>query len=140
MTEAQVTELINVARIKHGVKIDRYDAKVALAAEEILDREPENPLALEVVRNFSARMRTGIEPLSFVEFLISLPETDEEIAEREQSRAAYLEYYRKVALIGIARDDFEGATRFEEKHGLRSAQILAIPDESLVALGQAARA
>jgi hypothetical protein len=90
MTEAQVSRLVETAKEKHGVSIDRNDAQAFLGAEEILAQDPDNLDALTVVRNFSVWMRTGVEPRSFAQFSLPIPYTDEEVAAMELSRSKYL--------------------------------------------------
>jgi hypothetical protein len=66
-----------------GREIGPYLARVVLGAKEILALDPTNMPALDVVRNFAEFLRTGEITNSFAEFMLPLPKTDEEIAERD---------------------------------------------------------
>jgi hypothetical protein len=91
MTNADVRDLIASAATR-DITLNDYEASIVLGAKEILEREPDNADAREVVANFATYMATGEEPRSFTEF--RLPEecmyTVEEKAEQQRSRDAYL--------------------------------------------------
>ena len=76
MTNAQVAEIVAGAA-QRGIEVDSYDASVFLGAQEILEREPHNANAREVVANFTTWMQTGIKPVSFAEFELPLPDVKE---------------------------------------------------------------
>ena len=89
MKQADVDAVIaQVARA--GRRIDNYQSSVFCGAREILAREPDNPHAAKVVANFLAFVATGVETISFEEFLLPIPYTDEELAAQDASRAAYV--------------------------------------------------
>jgi len=79
MTNAGVQQVIATAAV-HGRVVSEYQAEVFLGAKEILATDASNQNACTVVRNFLAYLETGVKVCSFAEFLLPLPETDEEIA------------------------------------------------------------
>jgi hypothetical protein len=70
----------------HGRTLSAYEAKVYLGAREILEREPQNLDAQEVVREFSEFMRTGKPGTSFRRFRLPLPRTEEDLAKLGRPR------------------------------------------------------
>jgi hypothetical protein len=57
-----------------GVVVDEVEAAHVLLARKILERDPENALAKQVVQNFGTHLTTGKEPQSFAGF--ALRDTD----------------------------------------------------------------
>jgi hypothetical protein len=57
-----------------GVAVDEIEAAHVLLARKILERDPENVLAKEVVQNFGTHLATGKEPQSFAGFCLHEPE------------------------------------------------------------------
>jgi hypothetical protein len=82
LTNADVLEVITGARTAYGRDLTDYDVKVYLGAKEILEREPHNVAAQEVVKNFTTFLRTGENVVSFAEFTLPTPYTDEEKLEQ----------------------------------------------------------
>lgn len=90
MTDAKVKETVLLVKEKFGRTIDPYDAAVYLQAQEILEQDKNNPDARAVIKNFSTRILTGTEPVSFAQFALPIPYTDEHRAEMALIRAKYL--------------------------------------------------
>jgi hypothetical protein len=57
-----------------GVVVDEVEAAHVLLARKIIERDPENTLAKQVVQNFGAHLATGKEPQSFAGFCLRDPE------------------------------------------------------------------
>jgi hypothetical protein len=53
-----------------GVVVDEIEGAHVLLARKILERDPENTLAKQVVQNFGTHLSTGKEPQSFAGFLL----------------------------------------------------------------------
>jgi hypothetical protein len=64
-------------RAQPHVAISTYRAETLLRAREVLARDAANPYAIKVLENFATFLTTGVEPVSFAEFM--LPITDEEL-------------------------------------------------------------
>jgi hypothetical protein len=89
MTGAQVQELMkNSATGGHA--LTHYQALVFLQSREILARDPSDETAQSVVEDFSRYIIDGTPITSFAQFLLPLPETDEDKAEFEKQRAEFI--------------------------------------------------
>jgi hypothetical protein len=80
MTNADVEDVILGSKKAYGTTLSVYEAKVYLGARELLLKEPENPIALEVVEAYVRHIKTGERLTSFSEFVLPIPYTDEEIS------------------------------------------------------------
>ena len=96
MTNADVQQVITTAAGR-GIKLSEYEAATYLGAREILARNADDKNALKVVENFTMYMASGVKPISFAEFCLPIPETDEEIAAQNERRDAYLRAAGQVA-------------------------------------------
>jgi len=67
-------KLIDLAAVR-GATVDDVEAAHVLLAERILERDPTNTLAREVVQNFGVHLRTGKEPVSFAGFILREPDS-----------------------------------------------------------------
>jgi len=130
MTNAQVQKVIRDAT-KRGIKVDEHDASTFLGAREMLAADPKNRIAREVVEEYTEEFTSGKQSTSFARFLLPVFETTEQLAVSEKIRADYIEIYRRLGYFGIVEGDFVSAQKFETKHGLTSAQILAMSEEEL---------
>jgi len=89
LTQADIETVQEFARAVER-EVSDYHAAVYLQAKEILRADPDNPYAKEVVTNFNHFLKTGEERTSFAQFFLPCPETDEEKAESERLRRAYV--------------------------------------------------
>jgi hypothetical protein len=89
MTEAEIQTLRTNAE-NAGHPLSHYDAAVYLQAREIADREPDNEPAQRVIHAFSNYILSGEPITTLSEFLLACPKTDEEKAEFDKQRTAFL--------------------------------------------------
>ena len=91
MTNFEVDNLLRIAR-ERDFDICRDDARSFLAAKKLLQDDPSNAIAKEVVTNFLQWMNTGIENVSFAPSMLpmELIHTDEENEGILQRREAHL--------------------------------------------------
>jgi len=68
-----------------GVAVDEVEAAHVLLARKILERDPANTLAKQVVQNFGTHLSTGKEPQSFSGFLLRDPMSEESDANADHS-------------------------------------------------------
>ena len=138
MTEAEVDVLQSI--YKRDSRVTRGHLKTFLGAKQLFSREPGSAEAQEVVEVYSDFL-SG-KPLRGTFSELILPEdtfrTDEEIVAEKLSREKYLELYRKLGLVGVKLDDYEGATKWREKHNLTWPEFRAMSDEEVIALGRVA--
>src|SRR5579859_214352 len=134
MKNADVTAFIAEVRSTHGRTIGAYEACTILGAKDVLAADPTNVHAQNVLKHFAKFLATGEQQPEVDRF--QLPDdcifTEEEKAEQEARRQAYVELYRKYALIGIEKGDYTAAKAFRDKHKLTCEQILAMSDEEFV--------
>lgn len=131
MTEADVQELIRSSAAR-GRVLTESDARVVLGAKDVLKTEPNNPYAIEVCKNFDKFLKTGVHVASFAEFLLPIPRTDEARAEAQHQRNEFVEFYRKLSLVGIAEGDYNVAVAWRNQRSLTSQQILEMSDAEVV--------
>lgn len=53
-----------------GVDVDELEVKAFLQAKRLLERDPTNDIAREVVENFNTHVTTGEQVCSFAEFML----------------------------------------------------------------------
>jgi hypothetical protein len=86
MTEVQIQDLMKSAAMR-GHAFSHYQAAVYLSARELLARDPSNQVAQTVVEDFSRYLIDGTAITSFDQFLLPIPETDEDKAEFEKQHS-----------------------------------------------------
>jgi len=69
MTNAEVEKVVAQAAAR-GIRISTFEATTFLGASALLEREPDNLNARQVVENFTRYLSTGTKPWSFAEFLL----------------------------------------------------------------------
>jgi hypothetical protein len=53
-----------------GIDVDEFEAQAFLQAKRILERNPDDAIAREVVENFNTHLTTGKQVCSFSAFLL----------------------------------------------------------------------
>lgn len=130
-TDADFEAVIAQANVR-GRPLDDEDARMFLMAKDILADQPSHAAAQIVVENFKRYMLTGIRVESLSEFLLPIPYTKAARAEIERQRNEFVEFYRKMALVGIAEGDYNAAVAWRNQHSLTSRQILEMSDSEIV--------